>query len=159
MTLRVSEVVIDCADHGAVVDFWAAALAYDRHEVNEQYVALAPAEREIGRPTILFQVVPEAKVVKNRVHLDFRAESMADEVARLVALGATFIAERTCGEKNGPISSVIERVPSRKTRTCHPASSSPSAALMDAAPPLPARLNANTPSHAARNQRPGLVRK
>ena len=39
MTLRVTEVVIDCADHGALVDFWAAAMGYERREVNEQYVA------------------------------------------------------------------------------------------------------------------------
>jgi hypothetical protein len=31
------------------------------------------------------------------VHLDFRAESMADEVARLEGLGATLIAERSLG--------------------------------------------------------------
>jgi predicted enzyme related to lactoylglutathione lyase len=98
MTLRVLEVVIDCADHGAVVDFWAAALDYRRSEVNEQYVALAPADRGIGRPPILFQKVPEPKVVKNRVHLDLRAEVMADEVERLRGLGATLVAERSLGE-------------------------------------------------------------
>jgi len=97
MTLRVGEVVIDCAEHGAVVDFWQAALDYDRQDVNEQYVGLAPRDKEPGRPPILFQKVPEAKTVKNRVHLDFRAESMADEVARLQGLGATFIAERSLG--------------------------------------------------------------
>ena len=42
MSLRVGEVVIDCAEHGAVVDFWQAALDYERQEVNEQYVGLAP---------------------------------------------------------------------------------------------------------------------
>ena len=97
MTLRVLEVVIDCADHGAVVDFWAAALDYRRTEVNEQYLGLVPAERAIGRPPILFQKVPEPKVGKNRVHLDFRAEVMADEVERLRGLGATVLAERSLG--------------------------------------------------------------
>src|SRR4051794_15246460 len=95
MSLRVSEVVIDCADHGAVVDFWAAAFGYERRVVNDQYVALVPPETAPGRPPLLFQKVPEAKVVKNRVHLDTRGESMAAEVARLRALGATFIAERS----------------------------------------------------------------
>lgn len=94
MTLRVAEVVIDCADHGAVVEFWRAALDYQRREVNEQYVALVPPTREPGRPPLLFQKVPEPKTVKNRVHLDFRAESMTDEVARLVGLGAVVVAER-----------------------------------------------------------------
>ena len=39
-----TEVVIDCHDHGAVVDFWQEALGpgYTRREVNEQYVALVP---------------------------------------------------------------------------------------------------------------------
>ena len=98
MSLRVGEVVIDCAEHGAVVDFWQAALDYERQEVNEQYVALAPQEREIGRVPILFQKVPEPKRVKNRVHLDFRSEDMAAEVDRLLGLGATFIAQRSLGQ-------------------------------------------------------------
>jgi predicted enzyme related to lactoylglutathione lyase len=97
MSLRVGEVVMDCAEHGAVVDFWQAALDYERQEVNEQYVGLAPREREIGRVPILFQKVPEPKVAKNRVHMDFRSEDMHAEVERLTRLGATFIAERTLG--------------------------------------------------------------
>jgi predicted enzyme related to lactoylglutathione lyase len=97
-TLRVAEVVIDCADHGQVVDFWAAALGYARRAVNEQYVALVPPTREPGRPPLLFQRVPEPKTVKNRVHLDFRAASMENEVARLVGLGATVIAEHSLGD-------------------------------------------------------------
>jgi predicted enzyme related to lactoylglutathione lyase len=97
MSLRVLEVVIDCADHGAVVDFWEAALDYDRQEVNEQYVGLAPREREPGRPPLLFQKVPEPKVVKNRVHLDLRTESRADEIQRLVGLGATVLREGELG--------------------------------------------------------------
>ena len=99
MTLRLGEIVIDCADHQAVVAFWLEAMGdYTRVDVNEQYVAVAPAERAPGRPTILFQRVPEPKSVKNRVHLDLRGESMAEEVARLAALGATVIAERSLGE-------------------------------------------------------------
>jgi hypothetical protein len=99
VTLRLGEIVIDCADHEAVVPFWLAALGgYERHEVNEQYVAIVPVERAIGRPAILFQKVPEPKVGKNRVHLDLRGASMPDEVERLRALGATFIAERALGE-------------------------------------------------------------
>lgn len=98
MTLRVTEVVIDCADHGAVVEFSRSALGYERREVNEQYVALVPPAPDAGGPALLFQKVPEPKTVKNRVHLDFRADSMADEVARLVGLGATVVAERGLGD-------------------------------------------------------------
>ena len=96
MTLRVFEIVVDCAEHGAVVEFWAVALGYERRDVNDQYVGLVPPEP--GRSPILFQKVPEPKVVKNRVHLDLRGEVMADEVARLRGLGATFVAERSLGE-------------------------------------------------------------
>jgi predicted enzyme related to lactoylglutathione lyase len=97
MSLRVLEVVIDCADHSVVVDFWAAALDYERQEVNEQYVGLSPREKAPGRPPILFQKVPEPKVVKNRVHLDFRTESRVDEIARLEGLGATVLREGSLG--------------------------------------------------------------
>jgi hypothetical protein len=99
MSLRLGEIVIDCADHETVVAFWLEAMGdYARVDVNEQYVAIAPVERAIARPAILFQKVPEPKTVKNRVHLDLRGESMAGEVERLTALGATFIAERALGE-------------------------------------------------------------
>jgi hypothetical protein len=99
MGLRMTEVVIDCADHGEVVDFWAAAMGYERREVNEQYVALVPPQpAAVGLPPLLFQKVPEPKVVKNRVHLDLRGDSMADEVARLTGLGATVLAERCLGD-------------------------------------------------------------
>lgn len=99
MTLRLGEIVIDCTDHEAVVPFWLAAMGdYARHDVNDQYVAIAPVERAVGRPAILFQKVPEPKAVKNRVHLDLRGESMAAEVERLLGLGATMVAERSLGE-------------------------------------------------------------
>jgi len=104
MSLRQTEVVIDCADHFTVVDFWALALGgWERRQVNEQFVALVPPpEQRTGdgpRPLpLLFQRVPEAKVVKNRVHLDFASEDMAAEVERLRGLGATQIAARSLGD-------------------------------------------------------------
>jgi len=99
MTLRLGDIVIDCADHEVVVAYWLAAMGdYRRFDVNEQYVGIGPVEPAPDRPTILFQKVPEPKVVKNRVHLDLRGGSMADEVERLRGLGAAFVAERTLGE-------------------------------------------------------------
>lgn len=97
MSLKVSEVVIDCAEHGAVVDFWAGALDYERRPLNKQYLALVPREPGPGKPPLLFQQVPEGKVVKNRVHLDFNADDRAVEVARLVALGAVEGPTRSLG--------------------------------------------------------------
>ncbi len=95
MGLRQADVVIDCADHGAVVAFWSAALGWERRELNEQYVVLVPPAG--SALPLIFQKVPEPKVVKNRVHLDFRAEAMADEVERLGALGAVRLAEHSLG--------------------------------------------------------------
>jgi len=45
------------------------------------------------RPRFFFQLVPELKTVKNRVHLDLACDSLADEVERLQGLGATLVAE------------------------------------------------------------------
>lgn len=55
-----------------------------------------PADQDTARPRILFQPVPEAKDVKNRVHWDLREpgaddDRRATEVERLVELGATRI--------------------------------------------------------------------
>ncbi|MEO8463192.1 MAG: DUF5671 domain-containing protein [Chloroflexota bacterium] len=92
--LRQVDIVIDCTDHEVVVPFWEAALGWERRDVNEQYVSLAPpADQRSGdgpRPlSLLFQKVPEPKAGKNRVHLDWRSADRPAEVARLVALGAT----------------------------------------------------------------------
>jgi hypothetical protein len=44
-------------------------------------------------PLLGLQRVPESKIVKNRVHLDLQvtAATLAEEVARLEALGATAV--------------------------------------------------------------------
>lgn len=96
--LHPHNVVIDCADHDVVIPFWTAALGWTAHRINDQFVALrAPAEEGIGFD-ILFQKVPEPKIVKNRAHIDFDAADMEAEVARLVALGGSVIAERGLGD-------------------------------------------------------------
>jgi hypothetical protein len=42
---------------------------------------------------LIFQLVPEAKTVKNRVHLDMLADDLQAETARLVELGARRVAD------------------------------------------------------------------
>jgi predicted enzyme related to lactoylglutathione lyase len=97
VSLVAADIVIDCVDHEPVVAFWSAALGRTARRLNEQYVTLPPADGEDGIP-LLFQKVPEPKVVKNRVHIDFRCEDRAFEVVRLTGLGATVIAERCLGD-------------------------------------------------------------
>ena len=115
------QIAVDCVDPHRLAEFWAAALGYEvedhadlvrrmldaghaspedtvtvdgRLSWREAAVCIDPTG---ARPRMLFQVVPEQKVVKNRVHLDVRvgpglvgAERVAAleaECARLVALG------------------------------------------------------------------------
>ena len=91
MTLSVDTLTIDCHDPKLLADFWCAALGYRLVEIDEEDAEIKPIEG-IGW-TLLFQIVPEGKSAKNRLHLDLRSSgSMASEVARLEQLGATAIA-------------------------------------------------------------------
>jgi predicted enzyme related to lactoylglutathione lyase len=95
--LHPHNVVIDVADHDVVVPFWAAALGWTAHPVNDQFVALrAPADEAVGFD-ILFQKVPEPKIGKNRAHIDFDAADMEAEVDRLVGLGGSKVAQHSLG--------------------------------------------------------------
>ena len=85
--MRIS-VTIDCgADDVRVLGaFWSAALGY-RALVPDYLVDPAGV-----RPRLVFNVVPEPKVVKNRCHLDLYVDRLDDldaKVAELVQLGAT----------------------------------------------------------------------
>ncbi len=110
------QIVIDCADPHVLADWWAEALGWDVEPSDEAFirrmVAAGHASPEDttthrgvlvwktgaalnspdpGRPRVLFQLVPEAKTVKNRVHLDLRvgADRREAEIERLVGMGAT----------------------------------------------------------------------
>src|SRR3954449_7052406 len=86
MASRWEQVVVDAEDPARLARWWAGALDYQI--VNEE-----PDEVEIRRsadelPGLLFTPVPEAKTVKNRLHLDLRPEDQEAEVERLVDMGA-----------------------------------------------------------------------
>ncbi|RFU22268.1 VOC family protein [Geodermatophilus marinus] len=110
------QIVVDCADPHGLADWWAEALGWQVEPQDESVIrgavaAGAATEEETsthrgalvwrsgaalrspdpGRPRVLFQLVPEAKTVKNRVHLDLHVgeDRREPEVARLVAAGAT----------------------------------------------------------------------
>ena len=87
-------VTVDVNDLEGMTRFWSELLGVEA-EISEPFAFLSPGEgREIA---VWLQRVPEPRVGKNRVHLDFRAEVMAEEVARLQGLGARVIAERSLG--------------------------------------------------------------
>jgi len=83
----VLHVVLDCQDPVALAPFWTRALGYQVAASVETYVVLLPTEG--GGPPFLLQRVPDAKVGKNRMHVDLEVEDIDAEATALVALGAT----------------------------------------------------------------------
>src|SRR5688500_1484395 len=109
MPITLHSVTVDAKHSMSLARFWAAALGWtipphrpedlewlkgigiDDPE-DDPFIPVRPPEG--GGPQILFVRVPEEKRGKNRVHLDVRATTtMAEEVDRLVALGATVVRE------------------------------------------------------------------
>ena len=89
MSLDIDWINIDTADPQRLAKFWAEALGYEvlfsRTDGNERAVMIGGQ----GRPRILFFEVHDAKVGKNRLHLDLRPDDQDAEVQRLLSLGAT----------------------------------------------------------------------
>jgi len=110
------QVTMDCSAPHELADWWAEALGWEREPSDEAFIrrmveaghaqesdtmqhrgelvwreGAALRHPSGAAPRLLFQLVPEPKTVKNRVHLDIRvgAETREAELARLVALGAT----------------------------------------------------------------------
>lgn len=113
------QVVIDCADPAGLARFWTTALGYVLQDPPSGFAtwqdflraegvpkedwnaASAVVDPEGDRPRIYFQRVPEAKSVKNRVHLDLnvgpgmaapleeRRRVVDAEVERLRSIGAS----------------------------------------------------------------------
>jgi hypothetical protein len=116
------QVAVDCASPHQLAAWWADALGWLVEEQDENFIRKMIAEGhatqaetvihngrlvwrdgasirhpdgpESGpRKRMLFQLVPEAKTVKNRWHLDVwvGAQNVRHEADRLVAAGATFL--------------------------------------------------------------------
>lgn len=114
------QITIDCAEPDRLARFWIEALHYvpepppegfDSWDAYWRHVGLPEEDLDLGidritdpdglGPTIWFQVVPEGKTLKNRLHLDIsvsggravplaqRRERVDAEAARLEAAGAT----------------------------------------------------------------------
>jgi hypothetical protein len=105
---RIHDVVFDCRHPAELARFWAAALddysvaPYDEAELarlrgigidDPEDDPTVLVEGPAGRPRLFFQLVPEPRTVKNRVHLDLRSDSVDAELDRLSALGALVLAE------------------------------------------------------------------
>ena len=88
---RLAQVNIDVSDLERGAQFWSAILGLKRSREFGQYLEF---ERQEGSPTIILQKVPEAKTVKNRVHLDIEVDDL-DEAVDL-CLGLPSYQRRGC---------------------------------------------------------------
>lgn len=88
MSSRIAVIVIDAVAPRLVADFWCSVLGWQVLEEEDGLISIGPPDG--SWPTIDVAPVPERKAVKNRLHLDLRADggSTADELARLLELGA-----------------------------------------------------------------------
>ncbi|MEV7276465.1 VOC family protein [Streptomyces sp. NPDC093111] len=94
MSSLVRHITIDCADAYALGTFWAEVL--DSKVSDDDRPGDPEVLVESRGAGLLFIQVPEAKSVKNRIHLDLQPEDRTrdEEVERLLALGATLVDDR-----------------------------------------------------------------
>jgi len=84
-----NEIVIDAHDPAAQAAWWSEVLGWPiTHPWGEDSFRLEAPDG--AGPRILFEPVPDAKAVKNRLHLDVepRDATIGQELERLLALGA-----------------------------------------------------------------------
>lgn len=86
MALTFDALCIDATDVGRLAGWWAEVLGWPQ-EVSDDGDVILRAPAGAG-PDWLFLAVPEAKTVKNRLHVDFTPDDQQAEVDRLIALGA-----------------------------------------------------------------------
>ncbi|WP_329332024.1 VOC family protein [Streptomyces sp. NBC_00663] len=86
MSLVWEQVIVDAADPAALGRWWTEALGWVVVNDDAEEYEIRPEKDRV--PGLLFAPVPEGKTIKNRLHLDFRPDDQATEVARLLALGA-----------------------------------------------------------------------
>ncbi|MGX1910859.1 VOC family protein [Streptomyces phaeochromogenes] len=86
MTLEWEQVLVHSEDPAALGQRWAEALGWVAvHSSDEEFEIRQTPDR---LPGMDFVRIDESKKVKSRLHLDFRPDDQAAEVARLEAHGA-----------------------------------------------------------------------
>ena len=101
MVSVLQNVAIDCADAYELARFWSRVTGRPLHPEDK------PGDRETQvllaeGPVLHFNQVPEAKAIKNRIHLCLRPETSRDqEVDRLLRLGAVFVADHRNPDGSG----------------------------------------------------------
>lgn len=88
--IRVGSIVIRVDDLERQTEFWQEALGYERRlDDSDDFILLYPAD---GRgPNVSLDQVHATVQIPPRIHLDLYADDRANEVKRLLVLGATEI--------------------------------------------------------------------
>lgn len=98
MPLSVRHISFDCApphEPYALAEFWGGLLGRQVDPDDEPGGDEVGLEVPEGETTLLFLRVPEAKSLKNRVHLDLQPDGSREAaVDRAVALGGTVLDDR-----------------------------------------------------------------
>ncbi len=92
MTIRWQCLCVDASDPKALGRWWAELLGWRITFEDDEEVVLEPSagSPEDGvSPDILFGKVPDARTVKNRLHIDLRPDDHDRELARAETMGAT----------------------------------------------------------------------
>lgn len=78
-------VIVDSQDPDRIVPFWCALLGVEVRQYRDEghIVALEPSSSLPGSMTLVFQRVPEAKIGKNRVHVDMYVGDLDEGAARV----------------------------------------------------------------------------
>jgi predicted enzyme related to lactoylglutathione lyase len=101
MHSTILNITFDCTDARAQAIFWAATTGGSAREQDSTpgHVEYAVVPSSEGMPRLYFTTVRELKQAKNRVHLDLipPGEDQQAELARLVSLGATVLADQPPG--------------------------------------------------------------
>ncbi|MFE6847925.1 VOC family protein [Streptomyces sp. NPDC057686] len=100
----VRHITFDALDPYKTAEFWSAVTGFPIHpddQEGDEEILLDPAQP--GVPGLLFIRVPDAKSVKNRVHLDIQPPTgTRDEtVERLIGLGAKLVDDRRREDGSG----------------------------------------------------------
>ncbi|MFJ5228357.1 VOC family protein [Kitasatospora sp. NPDC088391] len=93
MSLTAAMITMDCAEPQELARWWATALGGEIAEDHGDFVIVGAKPVAMG-----FQRVAEERRGKNRAHVDFGVPPgtvLAEEVARLVALGASVVGEHS----------------------------------------------------------------
>jgi len=85
--LRIGSIVLRVDDLQRQTAFWEAALDFERVELDHDFVLLRP--KDGAGPNVSLDRVRSELHIPPRIHLDLYTERQAEEVDRLLALGAT----------------------------------------------------------------------